>query len=182
MIKTYLQVTQAYKIEQPMPQLTKMFKGWEKKEETKKSKVFTREQINTFLSDAPDDDTYLPIKAALVIGIYGCLRKTELAQMQFESIQYVQEINAFKATIQRKKQKGPQANSTFMIMNELDTRTLQNYIQVFQKEVSACLQLQFTKNFPEYLHFTSNHTIVKSRKQMRADCSESSRICIPPSK
>ena len=35
MIKTYLQVTQAYKIEQSMPQLTKLFKGWGKKEETK---------------------------------------------------------------------------------------------------------------------------------------------------
>ena len=51
----------------------------------KKSKVFTREEVETFLINAPTD-IYLLHKLVLLIGLCGALRCGELLNLQFEDI------------------------------------------------------------------------------------------------
>ena len=42
----------------------------------KQSRIFTREEINTFLKDAPED--YSAVKVAVIFGIFGGCRREEL--------------------------------------------------------------------------------------------------------
>ncbi|XP_031355092.1 uncharacterized protein LOC116178061 isoform X3 [Photinus pyralis] len=50
-----------------------------------KSKAFTREQVNKFLSEAPDEK-YLMTKVALMFGVAGALRRDELPNIKFADI------------------------------------------------------------------------------------------------
>lgn len=50
----------------------------------KKSKVFTREEMNKFLLEAPDE-TYIMMKA-MIIGVAGALRRDELMKMTVDDI------------------------------------------------------------------------------------------------
>lgn len=51
----------------------------------KKSKVLTREQVITFLKEAPDEK-YLADKVVLVIGVFGACRRDELVKMKFSDV------------------------------------------------------------------------------------------------
>ncbi|KAJ3651553.1 hypothetical protein Zmor_017585 [Zophobas morio] len=51
----------------------------------KQAKTFIRDQINTFLRDACDDD-YLPTKVATIFGIFGGCRREELYSLAVDSI------------------------------------------------------------------------------------------------
>jgi integrase len=51
----------------------------------KKSKVFSRENINQFL-EMENDDKKILMKAVLVIGLHGLLRRNELTDLTFEDI------------------------------------------------------------------------------------------------
>lgn len=51
----------------------------------KKSKVFTREEMNKFLVEAPDE-TYIMMKAVMVMGVAGALRRDELVKMTVDDI------------------------------------------------------------------------------------------------
>ncbi|KAK4884829.1 hypothetical protein RN001_001100 [Aquatica leii] len=51
----------------------------------KKSRVFSRDQIDKFLKDAPQE--FLPHKTALIIGISGACRTDELYQMKVSDVE-----------------------------------------------------------------------------------------------
>jgi integrase len=53
--------------------------------EAKKSKVLTREEVNTFLKEA-DDNVYLLMKVALLFGICGACRREELHSLHVGDI------------------------------------------------------------------------------------------------
>jgi len=57
-------------------------KELERTHNPKKSAVFSRHDIDNFLLLDDNDDTIL-LKAILIIGVYGLLRKTELTELQF---------------------------------------------------------------------------------------------------
>lgn len=42
---------------------------WESEDNVKQAKVFTNDEIATFLNDAPNDHAYVPMKVALIFGI-----------------------------------------------------------------------------------------------------------------
>lgn len=52
----------------------------------KKSKIFTSEQINTFLNEAPDTK-YLMIKVASIFGLFGACRREELCKLTLDDIE-----------------------------------------------------------------------------------------------
>ncbi|XP_073963880.1 uncharacterized protein [Choristoneura fumiferana] len=55
---------------------------------TKKSKLFTAQDVETFLNNAPDD-VYLVMKVALVFGIYGACRPYDLVRLRNRDIQKI---------------------------------------------------------------------------------------------
>ena len=63
---------------------------WKKKKgkgyRPKKSSVFTRDQVNKFLAEAPDRQ-YLATKVILIFGLSGALRCDELVNMKMENIE-----------------------------------------------------------------------------------------------
>lgn len=57
---------------------------------TKKAEIFTSEEMNRFLVDAPDDPKHLWLKTVMVLGIYGGLRAvSELRNLQCELVKPV---------------------------------------------------------------------------------------------
>lgn len=56
----------------------------------KKSKVFTREQVNEFVRSAPDEE-FLMMKVAFLIGIGGACRTNELAKMTTEDVDVLED-------------------------------------------------------------------------------------------
>lgn len=52
----------------------------------KKSKIFTRQNIDKFIAEAPDDK-YLMFKVVAVMGILGACRREELCQMSLNNIE-----------------------------------------------------------------------------------------------
>lgn len=86
----------------------------------KKSKVFTREEISKFITEAPDE-IYLFLKTVLIIGISGACRRDELTKLTVNDI----------------KDKGP-----VLIINVLGTKTdvdrtftitNSDYIEIYRK-------------------------------------------------
>ncbi|KAG4075855.1 hypothetical protein HA402_003681 [Bradysia odoriphaga] len=53
----------------------------------KKSKILTLEDIYRFIKQAPDE-IYLVTKVALIIGVYGACRRSELLKMSVNHIEY----------------------------------------------------------------------------------------------
>ena len=56
-------------------------KGYAKK----KSEIFDRSQIESFLDNAPSE-TFLNAKAVMVLGVYGCLRSSEIINITSDDI------------------------------------------------------------------------------------------------
>jgi integrase len=52
---------------------------------TKKASIFSREQIQKFMKDARDED-YLHVKVAVLLGLYGACRKSELLALTIDDI------------------------------------------------------------------------------------------------
>uniref|UniRef100_T1HTE2 Tyr recombinase domain-containing protein n=1 Tax=Rhodnius prolixus TaxID=13249 RepID=T1HTE2_RHOPR len=80
----------------------------------KKSEIFTREEINKFLHDAPND-MFLMMKVVFVIGISGACRSCELVQLELSQIKFLEDfitinIANTKNNVQR----------TFFISNEIE--------------------------------------------------------------
>ena len=83
MLKTLIQVHDD--IELKLPRVEKLLEIKEKKFDKKKSKVFTRTEIQTFMDTAPDG-SFLTTKVATHIALYGCLRKSELLALTVNDI------------------------------------------------------------------------------------------------
>jgi hypothetical protein len=48
--------------------------------------TFEEEEITFFLDEAPNDDQWLVVKMDLIFGTYGCLRKHERVNLEFEQV------------------------------------------------------------------------------------------------
>lgn len=139
MLKTYLSLTNKFDIKHEVPQLVKMLKQWQKKEEKKKSQVFNTGEIERYLQDAPSDAKHKLIKAVACIGISGLLRTQELLQLEFKDIERQEQVQEgrtqYMIHVSRKKQVGPKASASFLVTNRIFAAKIAEYIDVFQKEV-----------------------------------------------
>lgn len=75
--------------------------------------MLTREHIDQFLQDAPNDDKWLVRKVACIISVHGCLRSCELHSIQWEDLQ----LSAMNIviTLYRAKSVGPRMATNFVI-------------------------------------------------------------------
>ncbi|XP_031327417.1 uncharacterized protein LOC116181409 isoform X2 [Photinus pyralis] len=89
----------------------------------KKSKVFTKEQFEDFLNNAPDEQ-YLGIKVVLVIGVSGACRCDEMVNMTIDNIEDLGSVIHIK--IPDSKTKKPRS---FTIIGE-------KYINLYRKYTS----------------------------------------------
>ncbi|KAJ8914224.1 hypothetical protein NQ315_003587, partial [Exocentrus adspersus] len=95
----------------------------------KKSKVLTVEQVDQFLSQAPDDQ-FLMVKVALIVGVAGACRGNELLQLSINDVtdlgsSILVNINNTKNNIDR----------TFLIKNA--PKNPIDFIQVYRKYMTT---------------------------------------------
>ena len=74
--------------------------------------MFTAEQINQFLNDAPNDQ-YLVCKCALIIGIYGLLRVSELNAFMWSDIEFAND--KLICQVYRHKQRSTKRRFRFVV-------------------------------------------------------------------
>ena len=111
----------------------KLLRNWEKDESTKKSAVFKLEEIRKFVNEAPDDDVYLIMKVALIIGYSGLLRKIELVEIDFSDITFCDE--GVVVFVYRRKQKGTRSRDSFYICDADYIKIVEKYVASFKAEV-----------------------------------------------
>ena len=81
-LNKYYSTYKSWKSFNDLPILKNYLKKIEKESDAKKkSEILTKEQIFTFLKDAPDDPKYLVRKAVAICGYFGGLRTLELLQL-----------------------------------------------------------------------------------------------------
>lgn len=129
-LKSFLLIKHSFKLDDQAPLLKRLFKNWETDEEVEQSAVFTPEQVEKFLKDAPNDSVYLPIKFAMIISIYGSLRIQELTDFTFG--QLTKQGTVFVGEVLRGKGRGPKKMSKFVIDSHVGI--LEDYINRFSEE------------------------------------------------
>ncbi|XP_023311961.1 uncharacterized protein LOC111692276 [Anoplophora glabripennis] len=119
MIKTMLKIKQ----DQDISKHYKLIAFLKRKGEgyqAKKSKVLTKTHIDKFLTEA-EDEKYLMMKVAAIVGVFGACRREELCQMTIDNIEYLG--TSVVVTIPDTKTKVPR---TFSVVGEF-------YLNFFRK-------------------------------------------------
>ena len=138
-LKSYFEYEHRLDLGQNLPGVPRLLKQWEKVEETKKSKVlsyflvltlfqvFTKAEIEKFLSECPNTIEHIHLKLVVVIGCYGLLRGIEIETLSFEQIKFEGEI-CF-VTVNRKKHGGPVKGSRFAITDPIGVDIVHRYFE-----------------------------------------------------
>lgn len=109
-MNAYFEFGLKIRVKDDEPTLKRKLKNWEKQDSTKKAAVrsfitfmalhdsqllqtFTREQIETFLRDAPHSNgSIMNQKIALLLGVFGLLRINELCNVQWSDVKRKDDI------------------------------------------------------------------------------------------
>jgi site-specific recombinase XerD len=78
MLSSFYEAYHNHKVLDDLAIIQKRIKQWAKTEKKKKAKTFEKEEIFEFLTNAPNDDFYLPRKVVAIIGLTGLERLNEL--------------------------------------------------------------------------------------------------------
>lgn len=90
-----------------------LLKEKEKEFTIKKSEIFTRDEFERFLREAPDEE-YLLHKMFIIFGVYGAMRGNELINMKLNDI--IIRDNEIEVCIPESKK----SNRTFIITKHID--------------------------------------------------------------
>ena len=90
----------------------------------KKAKIFTKEEISKFLSEAPDD-IYLMIKVAAIFGLAGACRREELMKITIDDI-----VDKGDFLLVRIPDSKNHTSRSFVISNEVNDG---KYVAVYRK-------------------------------------------------
>lgn len=85
MLRKELIVKKKIRSNEAFVQVQQFLKQTGRRYQPKKSKVLTRDQVLTFLKEAPTEE-YLLEKAVLVMGVFGACRRDELVKMRFTDL------------------------------------------------------------------------------------------------
>ncbi|CAG9814340.1 unnamed protein product [Phaedon cochleariae] len=111
--------------------------------QAKKSNVLSKEHISQFLMKA-DDKTFLMAKVAMIIGIYGACRKSELTFLRIEDV--VDEHSYFLVNIPMTKTKV--VREFIITMGDIDGL---NLVEILRKYMKLCPQnLKHNRFFVKY--------------------------------
>ena len=72
---------------QKFPRITMLLKSYENGYVRKKSKIFSKEQIENFLKNAPDDGEFIHIKVAILLCYFGGLRCADLVNINCSDLE-----------------------------------------------------------------------------------------------
>jgi hypothetical protein len=93
-----------------------------------------KEEIDRFIEDFPNDDTFLAKKVSLIIGIHGCCRRCELVAIKRCDVKKVG--NYYFITIMRRKQKVGIRKQEFLITEPLYVGIVDCYVNLFDAKTS----------------------------------------------
>lgn len=140
-----------------------LLKNWGKRDATKKSSVFSLEQFNNYINNAPTTPQTITIKVCSILSMFGLLRNAEVISMNFNSLK--RENTTYIGTVMRKKSQGPMAPTTFLIDGESNVAILDRYISLFNQEnkvaVGGRLLRRISPNWVPYNSPVGYNTIAK---------------------
>ena len=96
------------------PRLTILLKSYEAGYVRKTAGQFSKEQIMSFLENAPDEDEFIHIKAAVVLSYFGGLRCADLISITCDDMEF-NETTGMWVTYVVSKQKGEQIQNKFNV-------------------------------------------------------------------
>jgi len=117
MLNYKLQLLFGEKIQQ-YPRITLLLKSFEAGYVRKTANTFSKEQILEFLKEAPNDDEFVYMKAAVVIAWCGGLRCADLVEIVVSDCEF-DETTGMWITYKVSKQKGERKSNTFNVPLEL---------------------------------------------------------------
>ncbi len=126
------------------PSTRRLFKQWEKKEQTKQSQTFEYERITWFLETAANDGKTLSLKIIAILSLFGLLRKTEILALEWEHLDFSHNAMTVGKTM-RKKRKGPMKWHPWIVSNVLCVNIIKIYTECFDVEV--CNQSIYINNY-----------------------------------
>ncbi|KAJ8976506.1 hypothetical protein NQ317_005464 [Molorchus minor] len=112
----------------------------------KKSKILSRDEIDVFLNNAPDD-IYLMMKVSLIFGICGACRREELSNITIDDIQDLGK--ALLVTIRESKTK---IQRVFSIIDNENKSS--NFLEIYRKYAS--LRPQGTDHRRFFVYYKNN--------------------------
>lgn len=170
-IKQYMLIQYKVDVDMEVPLLKAMFKNWQKSEEKKKSKVFSKQDLEKFFSDAEDDWKNLQRKIVAMLGILGLLRKSELVALEWKDVS-INEVG-LQVVVKRKKQLGNLHRTEFIIpktanIGKVNLCELWNkYCSCFNKEAqNGRLLRRITKSLQGSKQNVGVHTIGSVPKEI----------------
>jgi len=129
MVMSWFMVVHKKRVFHESPTLKKIVNRWKNEDKITKSKVFTKEQMNKYLTDAPDDDFHLVRKIVFIFGVYGLLRRQELTYLEFENVDMT-ESDAIFTTLRRCK--SDNKDSIYAITDEVSIGLVKKYVGLFR--------------------------------------------------
>ncbi|XP_050516507.1 uncharacterized protein LOC126891373 [Diabrotica virgifera virgifera] len=140
MLRTMLQIKENVDIK--YPKVIAFLKRQNQGYKANKAKTFSREEVNKFLLDAPDDN-YLLMKILLIFGISGACRRDELVKMVTKDVEdkgsiLIVNIPNTKTNMQR----------TFVI--NASSGNGPNYIEIYGKYISLRRKIDRSRLFVCY--------------------------------
>jgi integrase len=114
--------------------ISQWLKNQDKYHKRKKATTFSRQEIDLFLEQAPDD-SYFIHKLAFLIGLYGGLRIGELGLLNFEDIEEVS--NGLRIIIRRSKTDQAGEGNVFIIPpDKTPSRCAVKYYRQYLSKIS----------------------------------------------
>jgi len=129
----------------------KRLKNWSKEDTVKKSAVFSLDQLAGYLKDAPNDDTHLVRKVALIVRVYGLTRKAELVKLEFCDVKCSSDNTVINMAITRMKQAGAieKQHLRLTIHSTLRSSTPTSTSSNFLRELGASFGKSLTTRRPK---------------------------------
>jgi integrase len=104
-------------------------KGLSKYHNPEKSNVLSRKNIDDYL-DLPETDQNIAIKAALVIGIHGLLRRIEITELFFEDVEkIILEDEEYYKILIKKSKTDISAKGFYFVVKGDDTKFIDIYMK-----------------------------------------------------
>lgn len=117
---------------QKFPRITHLLKSYESGYVRKTSKFFTKEEIYSFLENAPNTGEFIYMKAAVVTGYAGGLRCADLVNIDCEHFEF-NETTEMWVSYNVSKQRGEQIVNKFNVPLELC-----KYLETYDNELDKC--------------------------------------------
>lgn len=131
-LNTWYEAVHGFKPYEKDPVLKRALKEWAKQDEVKKASTFERKDIIHFLTNYPDTNQGIVKKVAVILALYGLLRRNEVIQVTFEDVKF--NVDGVIVSVYRQKQAGPKQKVDYIVTDDLSRAILTKYVHLFPDE------------------------------------------------